>query len=1192
MSGAQLVAVGFGAAFAATGVGAPVGFLIGSMVGNLLFPPKDIVSQGPRLGDLRVSSSSYGAPRAIGYGTIRQAGNMIWSSGIIEKKKTTKTSGKGGSMMGAPAQKSVTYSYYASFAMAFGEGPADDVLRIWADSKIIFDKRSTELNTRKFGLNFRFYPGDEEQLPDASIIAKEGADNTPAFRGTVMIVFDTLPLSDFGNRIPNITAEIAYSSTPNKMVRLSTDIAGATFTGWQFDDFMIDWERGYCYTTAVNSSVSQTAQALRKFRLSDLQEVQQITSLDAFAITGDWNTFLGDGGIVLPNGDLVMCTNSLTSGNSKPIVRFNGNTLTEKARFGVGSSTLNNRVTEFETVTKWATISLFGFLGREDYVLTGSVFNSLGILNVTSGEQIDHLWNSDIFASGVVTDARVINVCNGKISEGQGDGYALTGSVYGSPDTTDLHIYRLRVTSGAAFSIVGGVNIVTGVEFDLVLTITVDDLFPGKTTLTKAGGILYDETDDTVMFYAQENSLNETRWFKYNQETGTQVWRSEPVSLVPNDSRWGGMNRVQDGTFGYVIGDNAVLINTQDGTLIQDSDSPAYSSGVANGLGGWDSRTETFVGPSSGSGSKAISQFFFRRRAAQEVSVGTIVKDIASRVGLPNADLDTTGIDSLTVPGYLIGRQTSARAAIIPLAQTFFFDGVESDDQLKFIARGGASVRTILQRDLAALSDQNDIIKVSRGQEVELPERFSLVYLDKDKDYNQNAHHAKRIQEPSPAMRSDNELGIDFPGALSATFAKQSVEKALYMAWTERNNYQIKLPWSHLDLDAGDVVTILLDNGISFRGRVAQADAGANLEIEMTLIGEDSNQFVSTVLGDSGSGVPAQSVRSSNYVFTKIMDMPLLRDADEVAGRASNPLYAAMGSSQSGSFLAGTLLKSEDNQVYDDVQFFVSEMNWGNTLNVLGDPAGPHALWGPDETNTLTVRLNAGEADMATITDAQLLNYGNPAAILKTNGEIEIIQYRDVTANADGTFTLSYLLRGRRGTDTMATGHGRGEIFVMLVPGDLEKVILTLGERNQLRYYKSVGAGQLIENGELQTLTSLHRALMPYKPAQVKAAPGTSNSIDFSWVRRTRVGGELQDGFGVVPISEDSEEYELDIYDGPGGSIVRSVTGLSTPAYNYSSANQTTDGFTPPLSSVTIRIYQISAQVGRGFSKEETLNVE
>src|SRR5690606_36471887 len=127
---AILVAAGGAALGSAIGVGWQAGWLVGSVVGNLLFPRRgpDNVTEGPRLGDLAVTSSAYGAPISIGYGTLRMSGNMIWSAGIREQKNVsrTRTGGKGGG--GGGSQTAVTYSYFASFALAFGEGPAEDVL--------------------------------------------------------------------------------------------------------------------------------------------------------------------------------------------------------------------------------------------------------------------------------------------------------------------------------------------------------------------------------------------------------------------------------------------------------------------------------------------------------------------------------------------------------------------------------------------------------------------------------------------------------------------------------------------------------------------------------------------------------------------------------------------------------------------------------------------------------------------------------------------------------------------------------------------------------------------------------------------------------------------------------------------------------------------------------------------------------
>ena len=83
---AILVAAGGAALGTAIGVGPGAGWLAGAALGNLLFPSQGPESrvEGPRLGDLTVTSA-YGA--AIGYGTLRMARNLIWSSGITKRRQ-------------------------------------------------------------------------------------------------------------------------------------------------------------------------------------------------------------------------------------------------------------------------------------------------------------------------------------------------------------------------------------------------------------------------------------------------------------------------------------------------------------------------------------------------------------------------------------------------------------------------------------------------------------------------------------------------------------------------------------------------------------------------------------------------------------------------------------------------------------------------------------------------------------------------------------------------------------------------------------------------------------------------------------------------------------------------------------------------------------------------------------------------
>ena len=84
--------------------------------------------------------------------------------------------------------------------------------------------------------------------------------------------------------------------------------------------------------------------------------------------------------------------------------------------------------------------------------------------------------------------------------------------------------------------------------------------------------------------------------------------------------------------------------------------------------------------------------------------------------------------------------------------------------------------------------------------------------------------------------------------------------------------------------------------------------------------------------------------------------------------------------------------------------------------------------------------------------------------------------------------------------------------------------------------------------------------------------------MTLTWVRQTRVGGaDWADGWAVPPLSEDQEEYELEVLDSDG-EVVRTETGLTSPSFVYTTAMHAADG---PVAAV--RAYQISAQVGRGF---------
>jgi len=1187
----------FGFSIVGSIIGGPVGFLIGSAIGAILFPPIGSTIEGPRLGDLSVTSASYGAPIQKSFGTIRMGGNIIWSTEIEEVKNENKVGGKG---LGG-SQKQVTYEYFGSFAISFGVGIAENVTRIWADGKLIYDgtnNRETTVTTingvelppsalreligfigvdfiSKDGLEFRFYPGDETQEPDSLIEADIGIDKTPAFRGLTYIVFDRLSLTDFGNRIPNITAEITFNATDTKTVqtldKFTVAEGGLTDLPTTVGNMIPDFNRGVGYFVASSSTVGQNF--IRRFQINTmLEDRQQVYNQDTNS------TDVKDMVIhtVIPNG-LILMTHGVSVRN--PICIINPDSLEIVDTFGLDVIGSGFSSTQFPQIQFGAVTSCTarGTTGLKHFIIApADIGAEFGILAV-SDSILSYVYDTET-DNQVILGSRSVAAGNGAISDGFGECYLMTQN---ASDPKNIHLYKITVLAESAFSAtVGKTN---GVTVDLLASYTADDLVSGSTSIVSLNELMYDETDDNIIFEFESSISNHL--VKLNTTTGDIIWVVD-LSVSSHDGKGMNNSRLQDGVYTRVRGSTSVSFRTATGELFDTTTGWPEVSDV-NVASWWDSKTNAFMG---GDTSGDIHKFLLFRGAGQGALLSDVVSDICLTAGLLASDIDVTNLASENVPGYMIGRQTSARSAIQLLTQAYFFDGVESDFKLKFTLRAGkTSTASFVQDDLATLSrDTNDFFVENRIQEIELPRRFSVAFMDKDKDYLQSTQSSQRVLAPVATVSSNNEITLQIAAAFSVDFAKQLSEKLLYSAWIERSSYSMRTSWKFLVVDPGDIITLTTDDGTVFRNRIVDMSVGKNFTLDMKSISEDTAQYDSTVTADGGSGLQIQFFTELPTTKLILLCSPLLRDSDDT-GRTTSLLYYMMGGFGQQGWRAATLFKSAEGTEFSDVGSIVNEMAYGSTSNALGDVSDPFST---DEINTLTVFMTIGGSQLNSVSQLEMVNGANPAALIHSNGiDVEIIQFRDVVQNGDGSFTLSGLLRGRRGSESFTDAHSTGNTFLLLDALTAEKLQLALSEVNQTRFYTGVTVGQAFEDAAIITKSSPGNDLKPYAPVSQAAAP-SGNDIDFTWERRTRVGGGLKDGVGNVPVNEDSEAYEIDIFDGPGGSVVRTITGLSTTSTTYTSAQQTTDGFTPPLSQITIEIYQISAQVGRGFTKEVTLNVE
>lgn len=231
-SGGQIVGglIGGVVGFFNPALGIALGAQIGMMIGGLLDPPKGPTVSGPRLGDLTIQTSTYGAVIPRVHGTVALTGNVFWleNNQIRETVVKKKSGGKGGSKT-----KTKTYVNYATFALGLCKGPIVGVKRIWIKGELFYDAGSWDIGTitasNAAAAGFTVYLGTNTQMPDTRMQATLGAANTPAYRGLAYIVFYDLPLAKYGESLvgAQVKVEVMQQAQidiyPNRTFSLPAD---------------------------------------------------------------------------------------------------------------------------------------------------------------------------------------------------------------------------------------------------------------------------------------------------------------------------------------------------------------------------------------------------------------------------------------------------------------------------------------------------------------------------------------------------------------------------------------------------------------------------------------------------------------------------------------------------------------------------------------------------------------------------------------------------------------------------------------------------------------------------------------------------------------------------------------------------------------------------------------------------------
>jgi hypothetical protein len=569
----------------------------------------------------------------------------------------------------------------------------------------------------------------------------------------------------------------------------------------------------------------------------------------------------------------------------------------------------------------------------------------------------------------------------------------------------------------------------------------------------------------------------------------------------------------------------------------------------------------------SATNSIIVEWFNLESQTYNLVSLGSIVSsefELSSIIS--PTDLDVSLISD-EVRGYRV-QGGSIRSALEPLQAIWPFDVRPHGYQLQCLPRGQSSVATINYEELGAgdTSESGDLLPQSREMDSQLPASTHVKFWDAAREYADSEQYADR-----PGTDAVNRVDREFPIVLTATEGAKAADVLQQLPWLERTTFEFSLPPTYGELEPGDVVTINTPGSV-YSLRLTEISDSISGVRQCKARPNNPALYLSNAVGGEGVVPPGTIPLAGPSLFVP-MDIPLV---DEVS--QNTPGFASAMTGYTDGWPGAVAVRSTDNgQTFDDLQAYAGKGAIAVATTTLGSHAG-YLI----QQASLTISVISG--DFESITQDQLLNGYNYAAY-GVNGRWEIVRFQNATLNSDATVTLDTFVRGDKGTEWATGLHQIGDYFVLLDDADNAFIGMAIQSIGVESLYRGVTSGASVDDADDVLFTYNGVNLETLSPVSAQAFRDGSSNLTATFYRRSRLGNTWWNTGVQSPIGETTESYEIDVMN--GSTVVRTIS-VTSPAFSYSAANQTTD-FGSPQSSIVFRIYQLSEVVGRGYVYEVTL---
>lgn len=513
-----------------------------------------------------------------------------------------------------------------------------------------------------------------------------------------------------------------------------------------------------------------------------------------------------------------------------------------------------------------------------------------------------------------------------------------------------------------------------------------------------------------------------------------------------------------------------------------------------------------------------------------------LIAAVLMRGGLEEDAFEIGAVEG-AIQGYVIDRPMPVRDALEPLLAGLGLAAAERGGRVAVVSTD--TDRVELDAGALALMDTGTGLRKDRELEAR-PGAARVRYIDGGSDY----------QTGTATVRVGGEGGgidLDLPAVCADALARAAAERALEF-FGETQTVRLG-PLEALRIEPGDVVSLA---GRDWRAARVELDEAPSLLLEplsQVRVGEDGSRPT--------AGEP---VGVAGAPFLRIIELPPLAgteaDARPIAVVAAEP-WRPMAIS------AG---------VEADALTPRGEALEPATVGRLVGSLEPGLVYRWDETTRLRVRFE-GPAPESRSTAAVLA--GANALAVETAAGWEILQYRAAELEPDGTWRLSGLLRGQRGTEAAtAAGSAEGALVVVL-DRKLARVEATGAEAGAPLIWRAGPAGAAIGGYAVRetTYAPTGRHGRPWSPAHLRVRASPSGDRMLSWIPRSRLDGDRWEG---EPTASDTMRFRVRVLD--GSELLRSFEVEAADAV-YSTAMAAVDFPDGPPGGAIVAV----AQWGEGY---------